>query len=115
LYESACDDEGFNGTSESKKDAAKQYIRQFIVDRNYYVEGCILADVVDEIYTEMAEYSFLTPYLKSNILRKSTSTLGMILPSTRLAGSRISSKNISAVRSTRLTLCGGYQGYYSFD
>jgi pilus assembly protein CpaF len=48
-----------------KSDMVKQYIRQFIIDHNYYVEGCILADVVDSIYTEMAEYSFLTPYLKS--------------------------------------------------
>jgi pilus assembly protein CpaF len=62
LYESATDDDS---VSESKKDAAKQYIKQFIIERNYYVEGCILADVVNAIYTEMAEYSFLTPYLKS--------------------------------------------------
>jgi pilus assembly protein CpaF len=48
-----------------RSDMVKQYIKQFIIDHNYYVEGCILADVVDSIYTEMAEYSFLTPYLKS--------------------------------------------------
>jgi pilus assembly protein CpaF len=46
-------------------DMVKQYIKQFILDNNYYVDGCILADVVSGIYTEMAEYSFLTPYLKS--------------------------------------------------
>lgn len=50
----------------AKTDMVKQYIKQFIIDRNYYVEGFILADVVNSIYTEMAEYSFLTPYLKGN-------------------------------------------------
>lgn len=48
----------------AKTDMVKQYIKQFIIDHNYYVEGCILADVVNSIYTEMAEYSFLTPYLR---------------------------------------------------
>jgi len=49
----------------NKTAMVKQYIKQFIIDNNYYVEGCILADVVNSVYTEMAEYSFLTPYLKS--------------------------------------------------
>lgn len=46
-----------------KKDMVKQYIKQFIKDNNYYVQGKILADVADELYVEMAEYSFLTPFL----------------------------------------------------
>jgi pilus assembly protein CpaF len=62
LYESTETDD--DNCRVSKKDAALQYIKQFIIDRNYYVEGCILTDVVNAIYTEMAEYSFLTPYLK---------------------------------------------------
>jgi len=63
LYDADKSDDGLCRIE--KIDAAKQYIKQFIIDRNYYVEGCILTDVVDLIYTEMAEYSFLTPYLKS--------------------------------------------------
>ncbi|MCL2637493.1 MAG: CpaF/VirB11 family protein [Oscillospiraceae bacterium] len=54
-----------DGSQLERKEKLQQYIKQFIIDNNYYVEGCILADVVDSIYTEMAEYSFLTPYLKS--------------------------------------------------
>ena len=69
LYESAkLGDDGENHAD--KMDATKQYIKQFIIDRNYYVEGCILADVVDAIYTEMAEYSFLTPYLRSKSIEE---------------------------------------------
>ncbi|MCL1831747.1 MAG: CpaF/VirB11 family protein [Oscillospiraceae bacterium] len=48
-----------------KSEMVKQYIKQYVIDNNYYVDGCILSDVVDSIYIEMAEYSFLTPYLKS--------------------------------------------------
>jgi len=47
-----------------KADMVKQYIKQFMKERNYYVEGSVLADVAEELYVEMAEYSFLTPYLK---------------------------------------------------
>jgi pilus assembly protein CpaF len=46
-----------------EKDSIKQYIKQFMKDRNYYVDGYVLADVADMLYIEMAEYSFLTPFL----------------------------------------------------
>jgi pilus assembly protein CpaF len=48
----------------NKADMVKQYIKQFMKDRNYYVEGEVLADVAERLYVEMAEYSFLTPYLQ---------------------------------------------------
>lgn len=48
-----------------KKDIIKQYIKQFIIDRNYYVMYMTLGEVAEKLYTEMAEYSFLTPFLQS--------------------------------------------------
>jgi pilus assembly protein CpaF len=47
-----------------KSDIVKQYIKQFMKERNYYVEGEVLSDVAERLYVEMAEYSFLTPYLQ---------------------------------------------------
>ena len=32
-------------------------------DNNYYIAGVTLADAADQLYREMAEYSFLTPLL----------------------------------------------------
>jgi pilus assembly protein CpaF len=47
----------------AQKDMIKQFIKQFIIENNYYVEGCLIADIIDVLYIEMSEYSFLTPYL----------------------------------------------------
>jgi pilus assembly protein CpaF len=45
-------------------DMAKQYAKQFIKERNYYVEGFLISEIVEKMYVEMAEYGFLTPFLK---------------------------------------------------
>ncbi|MCL2076850.1 MAG: CpaF/VirB11 family protein [Oscillospiraceae bacterium] len=46
-----------------QKDMIKQYIKHFITEKNYFVDGMLLSDIVEKLYVEMAEYSFLTPYL----------------------------------------------------
>ena len=46
-------------------DTMKQYIKQFMIDNNYYVPRLSLTEVADKLYMEMAEYSFLTPLLRS--------------------------------------------------
>ena len=48
-----------------KIDMAKQYIKQFIKERNYYVDGFLISEAVEKLYVEMAEYSILTPFLRS--------------------------------------------------
>ena len=45
------------------KDAMRQLIKQYMKDHNYYVPHMNLAEAVDRLYVEMAEYSFLTPLL----------------------------------------------------
>lgn len=41
----------------------KPYIRHYIRANALYVEGMTTDQVVDELYSEMVEYSFLTPYM----------------------------------------------------
>lgn len=47
-----------------KRDIMKQLIKQFMKDNNYYIPNMSLADAAERLYVEMAEYSFLTPYLQ---------------------------------------------------
>ena len=49
--------------SSDKRDTMKQLIKQYMKDNNYYIAGVTLADAADQLYREMAEYSFLTPLL----------------------------------------------------
>lgn len=47
-----------------KREIMKQLIKQFMKNNNYYVPNMSLADAAESLYVEMAEYSFLTPYLR---------------------------------------------------
>ena len=52
-------------TDESKREELKNYIEKFILDEGYLVEGCTDEQLIDRLYSEMVEYSVLTPYLGS--------------------------------------------------
>lgn len=47
-----------------KRAAMKRYIEQYMKDNNYYVPNMTLGAVSERLYVEMAEYSFLTSWLK---------------------------------------------------
>ena len=51
---------------ENKGEELKEYIKKFIRDFDYEVEGYDFDTLVSRIYSEMAEYSVLTPYLKQD-------------------------------------------------
>lgn len=51
-----------------KQNQLKSYIEKFLRDYEYEVEGLTTQELIDELYTDMAEYSILTPFLgKDNI------------------------------------------------
>ena len=52
-------------TDESKREELKNYIEKFILDEGYLVEGFTDEQLIDRLYSEMVEYSVLTPYLGS--------------------------------------------------
>ena len=52
-------------TDESKHEDLKSYIEKFILDNGYIVEGFSDEQLIDRLFSEMVEYSILTPYLGS--------------------------------------------------
>lgn len=52
-------------TDESKHDELKNYIEKFILDSGYIVDGFDDDGLISRLYSEMVEYSILTPYLGS--------------------------------------------------
>lgn len=55
-------------TQEDKQSQLKPYIEKFIHDYEYRVEGLTTEMLTDKLYSEMAEYSVLTPFLgKDNV------------------------------------------------
>lgn len=46
------------------KEKIKIYIKKFVEDKNIKIEGHTKEELIDKLYTEMIEYSFLTKYLK---------------------------------------------------
>lgn len=50
-------------TDKSKRGEIKNYIAQFLYDTGYTVDGYSMKQVTDRLFSEMAEYSFLTAYL----------------------------------------------------
>ena len=68
-------------TDKSKRGEIKNYIPQFLYDTGYTVDGYSMKQVTDRLFSEMAEYSFLTPIRMIRTLRKSTSTVGTMLHS----------------------------------
>ena len=55
-------------TDETKHDELKSYIEKFILDGGYIVDNYDEDKLVNRIYSEMVEYSILTPYLVSKDL-----------------------------------------------
>ncbi len=45
------------------KEQMKRFITKYILDKRIYVEGKTNEQLIDDIYTEMAEYGFLTKYI----------------------------------------------------
>ena len=58
--------EGINnissGTDEVKQQV-KRYIGKYLLDRKISVEGLTQTALIDKLYSEMAEFSFLTKYI----------------------------------------------------
>lgn len=52
-------------TDESKHDQLKSYIEKYILDEGFLVDGFTDEKLIDRLYSEMVEYSVLTPYLGS--------------------------------------------------
>lgn len=52
-------------TDESKREDLKHYIEKFILDGGYLVDGFTDEGLIDRLYSEMVEYSILTPFLGS--------------------------------------------------
>lgn len=52
-------------TDESKREELKNYIEKFILDEGYLVDGFTDEQLIDRLYSEMVEYSVLTPFLGS--------------------------------------------------
>ena len=52
-------------TDESKREDLKHYIEKFILDGGYLVEGYNDEQLINRLYSEMVEYSILTPHLGS--------------------------------------------------
>ena len=48
---------------EDKHDQLKAYIEKFVLDNGYLVDGFTDEELVNRLYSEMVEYSILTPYL----------------------------------------------------
>lgn len=51
------------GDLENGKEQIKRYSRKYVQDHRLSVSGMSTEELVDRIYTEMAEFSFLTPYV----------------------------------------------------
>lgn len=52
-------------TDEQKHDQLKAYIEKYILDCGYEVDGFTNMSLIDRLYSEMVEYSILTPFLGS--------------------------------------------------
>ena len=52
-------------TDENKREDLKHYIEKFILDGGYLVDGLTDEQLIDRLYSEMVEYSILTPFLGS--------------------------------------------------
>ena len=50
-------------TDEDKHDQLKAYIEKFVLDNGYLVDGFTDEELINRLYSEMVEYSILTPYL----------------------------------------------------
>ena len=52
-----------NSGNDEIKNQVKRYIGKYLLDKRISVEGLTQTELVDKLYTEMAEFSFLTKYI----------------------------------------------------
>lgn len=52
-----------DGDNEEVKQHIKRYISKYVMDYRISVKGMTETELIDAIYTEMAEFSFLTKYI----------------------------------------------------
>ncbi|MDD4495324.1 MAG: CpaF/VirB11 family protein [Eubacteriales bacterium] len=57
-------------TDKTKLSQLKSYIEKYLRDKDYTVDDRSLRQLTDDLYSEMAEYSILTPYLGSSSLEE---------------------------------------------
>lgn len=57
-------------TDKAKLPQLKSYIEKYLRDKDYTVDNRSLQQLTDDLYSEMAEYSILTPYLGSPLLEE---------------------------------------------
>lgn len=57
-------------TDKEKLSQLRSYIENFLRDKGYTVKGLTMNELIDRLYSEMAEYSILTPYLGSSGLEE---------------------------------------------
>ena len=50
-------------TDENKREDLRYYIEKFVMDHGYIVDGFTDEQLVNRLFSEMVEYSVLTPYL----------------------------------------------------
>ncbi|XWX62529.1 CpaF/VirB11 family protein [Desulfitobacterium sp. AusDCA] len=55
-------------SSEEAKEPVKRYIAKYVQDNRIAVAGMTREQLVDALYTEMAEFSFLTKCIKLHII-----------------------------------------------
>lgn len=55
-------------TDAHKRDQLKSYIEKFILDGGYLVHGFTEEQLIDRLFSEMVEYSILTPFLGASDL-----------------------------------------------
>lgn len=59
-----------DGNANQAKSNIKRYIAKFVQDSRVAVKGMTQQQLVDALYTEMAEYSFLTKYIFADGIRR---------------------------------------------
>jgi pilus assembly protein CpaF len=57
-------------TDQTKLPQLRSYIEKYLRDQDYTVDDRSLRQLTDDLYSEMAEYSILTPYLGSPLLEE---------------------------------------------
>ena len=54
--------------NEEVKEQIKRYVRQYLSDYRLSVAGMTQEELTDALFTEMAEFSFLTKYIRNTLL-----------------------------------------------
>lgn len=89
------------GGSEEVKQQVKRYITKYICDYRITVKGKTQEQLIDDLYTEMAEFSFLTKYIFGTGIEKSISIPGGISRYSTMTAGVKSWRNTSSPRSMR--------------